>query len=76
MKIIKFFLLGLGIFILYMTIKAVGFHQIASHISELKWKLLPLLFIYPFIFASEFIEADTIPISHKPDFTSTSITDE
>lgn len=51
MKFVKFFLLGLGIVILTMTVKAVGFHQITAHIAELKWKLLPLLFIYPFIFA-------------------------
>ena len=55
MKIIKFLLLCLGIAILYTTVKAVGFHQITTHIVELKWRLLPLLFIYPFIFAFDTI---------------------
>src|SRR3989338_8480405 len=50
MKIVKFFLLALGFYILYVTIRAVGLENIASHISELKWKLAPILLIYPFIF--------------------------
>ena len=55
MKIIKFLLLCLGVVILYTTVQAVGIQQIIHNISDLKWKLLPLLFIYPFIFAFDTI---------------------
>lgn len=55
MKIVKYLLLALGIVILYLTVRAVGVTQILSHITELRWKLLPLLFIYPFIFAFDTI---------------------
>ncbi len=51
MKYVKFLLLALGVCILTFTVKAVGIQTITSNILELKWKLLPLLFIYPFIFA-------------------------
>jgi len=50
MKIVKFLLLILGVYILYITAKAVGIQTIASNILELKWKLLPLLLIYPLVF--------------------------
>ncbi len=40
---------------LFITVKAVGVGNILSNILELKWKLLPLLFIYPFIFAFDTI---------------------
>ncbi len=50
MKLIKFLLLAVGFYILYATIRAVGFENIASRIADLKWKLFPLLLIYPFIF--------------------------
>ena len=50
MKIIKFLLLVLGFYILYVTIQAVGVENIALRLVDLKWKLLPLLMIYPFIF--------------------------
>ncbi len=51
MKFLKILLFGLGIYILYATIHAVGFHNLSRHLLQLKWKLLPLLTIYPFIFA-------------------------
>lgn len=50
MKIIKFLLLALGLYILYVTIHAVGVENIVSRITDLKWKLFPLLLVYPFIF--------------------------
>ncbi|OGW84069.1 MAG: hypothetical protein A3C47_00145 [Omnitrophica bacterium RIFCSPHIGHO2_02_FULL_51_18] len=50
-KIAKFALLALGLYILYVTVRSVGIGTISSQIVELKWKLAPLLFIYPFIFA-------------------------
>lgn len=51
MKIIKFLLLALGFYILYAAVRSVGIETIASQITGLRWKLLPLIFIYPFIFA-------------------------
>lgn len=51
MKIIKLLLLCLGVWILYITVRAVGVQNIAAHLFELKWQLLPLLVVYPFIFA-------------------------
>ncbi|MGH7198285.1 MAG: flippase-like domain-containing protein [Candidatus Omnitrophota bacterium] len=50
MKLIKVLLLALGVYILYITVKAVGVETLASNITELKWKLLPLLAVYPFVF--------------------------
>src|SRR5574341_525020 len=50
MKIVKFLLLILGVYILYVTVKAVGVQTIAANILELKWKLLPLLLVYPLVF--------------------------
>ena len=50
MKIIKFFLLVLGFYILVVTVKAVGIENILANIGELRWKLLPFLAVYPFIF--------------------------
>lgn len=51
MKFLKFALLGLGCYLLYATVRSVGAETIFTQIVELKWSLLPLLFIYPFIFA-------------------------
>ena len=51
LKILKFLLLALGFCILYLTVKAVGIETLAFNIVELKWRLLPLLVVYPFIFA-------------------------
>ncbi|OIO37089.1 MAG: hypothetical protein AUJ72_05215 [Candidatus Omnitrophica bacterium CG1_02_46_14] len=50
MKLIKFLLLALGFAILYITVKAVGVETIFAKLIELRWKLLPLLIIYPFIY--------------------------
>lgn len=50
MKIVKFLLLALGFYILYITIRTVGIENIGSRLADLKWKLLPLLAVYPFIF--------------------------
>jgi uncharacterized protein (TIRG00374 family) len=51
MKFIKIALLVLGVYILFVTIRSVGLSNISANIFDLKWKLLPLLTIYPFIFA-------------------------
>ncbi len=51
MKFIKFLLLILGFYILYVTVRSVGIQTIGSQLLELKWKLAPLLLVYPFIFA-------------------------
>ncbi len=51
MKTIKFLLLGLGCYVLFITIQAVGVTNISSQLLDLKWKLLPLLMVYPLIFA-------------------------
>jgi len=50
MKIIKFFLLAGGFAILYVTVRAVGIENILFNLAGLRWKLVPLLLIYPFIF--------------------------
>ena len=51
MKIVKFLLLALGFYILYLTIRAAGIGNISGQIYALKWQLVPLLLIYPLIFA-------------------------
>ncbi len=51
MKFVKFFLIALGFYILFITVQAVGIEKIWQNISGLHWKLLPLLVFYPFIFA-------------------------
>ena len=50
MKFVKILMLLLGLYILYVAVHAVGLETITTHIGSLKWKLLPLLSIYPFIF--------------------------
>ena len=50
-KIFKIILLGLGFYILFVTIKSVGLEHISSSLLEHRWNLLPLLVIYPMIFA-------------------------
>ncbi len=50
MKYVKLLLLGLGIYLLFMTIQGVGFETIAAKILELRWKLLALFVVYPFVF--------------------------
>ena len=51
MKILKIVLIALGFYILYATVRGVGIENICQNVFALKWKLLPLLFFYPVIFA-------------------------
>jgi uncharacterized protein (TIRG00374 family) len=51
LKLLKIFLISLGIYILYITVRSVGIGTLIFHILQLRWKLLPLLLFYPFIFA-------------------------
>ncbi len=51
MKILKAALIVLGFYILYATVRGVGVETIFENVLALKWKLLPLLFFYPIIFA-------------------------
>ena len=51
MKFLKLFLITLGFYILFMTVRAVGLEKIWQNLSGLHWKLLPLLVFYPLIFA-------------------------
>ena len=51
MKFVKFFLLAVGFAILYWTVKSVGVGNIASNIQACGPRLLPVLLVYPFIFA-------------------------
>ena len=51
MKLVKFLLIGLGIYILYITVHSVGIKNIWDHVAELQFRLLPVLIFYPFIFA-------------------------
>ena len=51
MKIAKLLLLVLGIYILYLTVSTVGIENISRQLYALKWQLIPLLLIYPVIFA-------------------------
>ena len=51
MKFLKFFLIGLGFYILFVTVKGIGVDNIWQNLSGLHWKLWPLLLFYPLIFA-------------------------
>lgn len=51
MKLLKFGLLIFGIYILFSMIHSVGLTVLADKLSSLKWQLLPVLCVYPFIFA-------------------------
>ena len=51
MKIAKLLLLALGVYILYLTVSTVGIENISRQLYALKWQLIPLLLIYPVIFA-------------------------
>lgn len=51
MKILKILLLILGFYILFITVKNVGIQNIYQNILNLKMQLVPLLFVYPVIFA-------------------------
>jgi uncharacterized protein (TIRG00374 family) len=50
-KLVKWLLIALGFYILYITVQKVGLGPIWENISHLKWRLLPLLVFYPVIFA-------------------------
>lgn len=51
MKVLKWLLIALGFYILYVTIKGVGVGNIWQNIISLKFQLIPLLLFYPLIFA-------------------------
>ena len=51
MKLLKLAFLALGVYILYITIQGVGLGTVWHQIAALKWSLLPLLAVYPIIFA-------------------------
>ncbi len=53
MKWLKYFLILLGFYILYITIHAVGVSAIWTQIITLGWRIVPLFFFYPFIFACD-----------------------
>ena len=59
MKIVKALLITLGCYVLYITVRGVGVQSIWQNIVSLKWRLVPLLFFYPMIFAW-----DTLGWSH------------
>lgn len=51
MRLVKFLLLALGVYVLYATIQSVGWQVITNNIRGLGWQLVPLMAIYPVIFA-------------------------
>lgn len=51
MKFLKIALIGLGIWLLYNTVHAVGVERLARDIATIGWWMLPLVFVYPVIFA-------------------------
>jgi uncharacterized protein (TIRG00374 family) len=51
MKALKWFLIAVGFYILYITIEGVGARNIWQNIVELKYQLVLLFLFYPFIFA-------------------------
>ena len=51
MKLFKIALLLAGFFLLYLTLRAVGIESAVSQISKIGWKFLPVLAVYPFIYA-------------------------
>ncbi|HTL70711.1 MAG TPA: lysylphosphatidylglycerol synthase transmembrane domain-containing protein, partial [Candidatus Eisenbacteria bacterium] len=51
MKAFKFLLLGLGVFLLFQTVKTVGAGRTLEEFSGLGWKTLPLFFLYGAIYA-------------------------
>ncbi|MBI4352968.1 MAG: flippase-like domain-containing protein [Candidatus Omnitrophica bacterium] len=55
MKIIKFILLAIGFTILYLTVRSVGAENILSNLMAFNWKFLPILVVYPFVFAFDTI---------------------
>ena len=60
MKLVKFFLIALGFYILFITVRAVGVEKILQNLSGLHWKLLPLLIFYPIIFAFDTLDFNQI----------------
>ena len=51
MRLAKLLLLCLGFYVLYYTVRNVGIGNIAGNIGQLGWGFVPLLLVYPFIFA-------------------------
>jgi len=51
MRFAKFLLLCLGFYVLYYTVRQVGIGHITDSLSHLGWSFLPVLCVYPFIFA-------------------------
>ncbi len=51
MRFVKFLLLCLGFYILYYTIRDVGIQNIRDSVGHLGWQFLPVLLVYPFVFA-------------------------
>jgi glycosyltransferase 2 family protein len=51
MKLIKVILLAVGFYVLVLTIQNVGAGRILENIAQLRWKLLPVLAFYFFVYA-------------------------
>lgn len=51
MKLAKFILLVVGIFILCAAVQRVGVATLYANILELRWRIIPLYFIYFFVYA-------------------------
>jgi glycosyltransferase 2 family protein len=51
LKILKTLLLFFGLYILFVTVRTVGTQNLFSELYVIRWQLLPLLLIYPFIYA-------------------------
>ncbi len=51
MRWVKLLFLAFGFYMLYATIKQVGLENILANLQNVEWKFIPLLFVYPVIFA-------------------------
>ncbi len=51
MRLLKILLLCLGFYILYFTVRQVGLHNIWNSVRGIGWPLVPVLLVYPFIYA-------------------------
>ncbi len=51
MRWLKLALLAFGFYILYYTVREVGAENIAESVRKLGWGFLPILLVYPFVFA-------------------------
>lgn len=51
MRFVKLALLLIGFYVLYLTVQSVGLDTVTKNIFQLQWRVLPLLPIYPLIFA-------------------------